>query len=110
VAQIVRRAPLARRGVVLLLVEGTTGIQVFATHYLDASLSIAAFVQPSASKDTYFVYLQSVDIDILGGFWGSLARSILEGRIREDAPGILERVRARLANGEPTEPSLARPR
>jgi hypothetical protein len=75
------------------------GIQVFATHYLDAALSVTAFVQETSSSPAYFVYAHRADVDLLGGFWGSLARSIIEGRIRKDGPTILRHVGARLSSG-----------
>jgi hypothetical protein len=76
-------------------------VQVFATHYLDASLSITALVEEPQSARRYFVYLQKSDIDILGGFWGPVARSLIEGRIRKDGPNLLRTVGTRLASGPP---------
>jgi hypothetical protein len=78
-----------------------TGVQVFATHYLDASLSVTAFARDSQSATGYFMYLQKSNVDLLGGFWGSVARSLIEGRVRKDGPKILGHVGARLASGEP---------
>ncbi len=82
---------------VLLMV----GIQVFATHYLDASLSVTAFVREAPSSAAYFVYVQKSEVDLLAGFWGALARSLIEARIRKDGPTILRRVATRMSSGEP---------
>jgi hypothetical protein len=79
----------------------TIGIQMFATHYLDASLGVTAVVRDDASSRTYFVYMNRSEVDVLGGFWGGLARSLIEARIRKDGPAILREVRERLRNGRP---------
>ena len=77
------------------------GTQVYASHYLDASLTVTAFVQEQPSSRAYFVYLHRSSVDLLGGFWGALARSMIESKVRKDGPAILMRVGERLARGEP---------
>ena len=67
----------------------------------DASFSVTALVEEEASSTAYFVYLHLSDVDILGGFWGSFARSMIEREVRKDGPAILRRVAMRLARGEP---------
>lgn len=64
------------------------------------------------SKDVYnaakpvvtvtHVYLNRSQLDVLGGMFGFLKRSVLEGRIRRDTPQILRALRDRLESGEPT--------
>jgi hypothetical protein len=77
------------------------GAQVYASHYLDASLTVTAFLQEGSASRGYFVYLHRSSVDLLGGFWGGLARSIIESKARKDGPAILERVAERLASGDP---------
>lgn len=77
------------------------GAQVYASHYLDASLTVTAFVQDQPSSRAYFVHFQRSSVDLLGGVWGPLTRSIIESTIRKDGPAILRGVGARLAGGEP---------
>jgi hypothetical protein len=74
--------------------------QIFATHYMDASLGITAIVRDGPSK-RYLTYLNRTDVDVLGGFFGGLVRSILQRRLRNEAPGILIGLRERLESGEP---------
>ena len=76
-------------------------VQIFATHYLDASLGVTALVSDERSSRSYFVYVNRSDVDVLGGFWGAFARPLIEARIRKDAPAILRQVSARLSNGDP---------
>jgi hypothetical protein len=87
----------AHPGVPLLMV----GTQVYASHYLDASLGVTAFVQDGPASPAYFVYLHRSSVDLLGGFWGSFARSMIESRLRKDGPAILKVVGQRLAKGAP---------
>jgi hypothetical protein len=77
------------------------GTQVYASHYLDASLTVTAFVEEQPSSRAYFIYFHRSSVDLLGGFWGPLARSIIESTIRKDGPALLRGVGARLAIGEP---------
>lgn len=75
------------------------GKQVFATHYSDGSLSVTAVVRDGPRR--YFAYINESDLDVLDGFWGGLARRILERRMRSEAPKVLETLRHRLESGEP---------
>ena len=79
------------------------GTQVYASHYLDASLTVTAFVRDLRASRAYFVYMHRSSVDLLGGLWGGLARSIIESRARKDGPAILNRVAERLASGDPSE-------
>jgi hypothetical protein len=75
------------------------GKQVFATHYSDGSLSVTAVVRAGSRR--YLAYINGSDLDVLDGFWGGLARRILERRLRSEAPKVLETLRHRLESGEP---------
>ena len=74
--------------------------QIFATHYMDASLSITALVKDGESQ-RYLTYVNRSDIDVVNGFFGGLVRSILQRRVRNEAPGILIGLRERLESGDP---------
>lgn len=79
------------------------GKQIFATHYMDGSLSVTAIVGDGLSSPRYLAYLNRSDVDVLGGFWGGMVRRILERRLRSEAPGILQTLRKRLESGDPPE-------
>jgi hypothetical protein len=75
--------------------------QVFAAHYLSASLPLTSVTMPSRSGDRYLVYTRRSHVDLLQGFWGGFTRRIVESRIRSDGPGVLDVIRRRLESGEP---------
>jgi hypothetical protein len=77
------------------------GKQIFATHYVDGSLSVAALVSVGPNSRRYLAYLNRSDVDALDGFWGGLVRRILEHRFRSEAPAILQTLRRRLESGDP---------
>lgn len=77
------------------------GAQVYASHYLDASLTVTAFLQDQPGSRPYFVYLHRSSVDLLTGFWGGIARSIIESRARKDGPTILHGIAERLTSGDP---------
>jgi hypothetical protein len=77
------------------------GSQVFATHYSDGSLSVTAVLRAGSRR--YLAYLNESDLDVLDGFWGGLARRILERRLRAEAPTVIETLRRRLESGEPPQ-------
>jgi len=82
--------------------------QIFATHYMDASLGVTAIVRDGPSK-RYLTYLNRTDVDVVGGFFGGLVRSILQRRLRNEAPGILIGLRERLESGEPPAAGAPQP-
>jgi hypothetical protein len=75
--------------------------QVYASHYIDASLTITALVRDEAASQNYFVYLHRSNVDLLRGLWGGIARAVIESKVRKDGPAILRFVGRRLASGEP---------
>lgn len=77
------------------------GVQVFATHYFDASLAVSAVVRDARTRGTYFVYVHRSDVDVLDGCWGPLVRPMIERRILREAPGILREVTTRLSRAAP---------
>jgi hypothetical protein len=80
-------------------------IQLFATHYLDASLGVTAILRDPVSARKVFVYMNRSDVDILRGIWRGIARSLIESRIRRDGPEILRAVDRRIAGRIPVHSS-----
>ena len=75
------------------------GRQVFATHYVNGSLSLTAIMRGPAVN--YLVYLNRSDVDVLGGFFGGLVRVVAERRLKAEASEVLQGLRQRLESGEP---------
>jgi hypothetical protein len=73
--------------------------QVFATHYRTAALSLTAIIGHGASR--YLVYVHRSRLDVLHGFLGGLMRRIVEARVRDEAPAVLDALRSRLEHGDP---------
>jgi hypothetical protein len=80
------------------------GKQIFATHYLDACLGVTALVRDPRSARSYLVYVNRSDVDLVSGFWGGLARRMIEERIETDGPALLREVASKLASGDPPPP------
>ena len=59
------------------------GKEVFATHYRNASLGLAAVVRDHARDIGYLVYVNRSRVDVLGGVFGGLRRKVIEGGGRE---------------------------
>lgn len=79
----------------------TISKQLYASHYRTGSLSLTAMSESGAGR--HLVYLQRSHVDVLQGLFGGLARRVVEGRIRDEAPAVLASVRARLESGDPPE-------
>ncbi|HEY8535962.1 MAG TPA: hypothetical protein VIL25_05915, partial [Vicinamibacterales bacterium] len=77
------------------------GRQIFATHYINGALSLTMLLREPDQGHAYLVYLNRSQVDVLTGFFGGIARTIVERRLRRDAPEILRGLRARLESGEP---------
>lgn len=78
-----------------------TGKQIFATHYLDACLGVTGLVRDRQTSRTYLVYVNRSDVDLLGGFWGRVARQVIEDRIQSEGPALLRDAARKLASGDP---------
>ena len=83
-----------------------TGKQIFSTHYLDACLGVTALVRDPHRSRSYLVYMNRSDVDLLGGFWGGLARHMIEERIEADGPALLRDVARKLSSGDPPATAL----
>jgi hypothetical protein len=70
--------------------------QVYATHYLNASLSVTTITPAASSSPRYLVYTRRSRTDVLGGALGGIIRRLIERRIRSEAPSALDRLRRRL--------------
>lgn len=73
--------------------------QVFATHYRTGAVSMTAIAGSSPNRS--LVYLHRSHVDVLQGFFAGLVRRIVEGRIRDEAPAVLNAIRARLERSNP---------
>jgi hypothetical protein len=83
----------------LVLVAGK---QIFALHYMNASLSVTALIGGATpGAPTYLVYINRTDVDVISGFFGGLARSLIEGRIHGEANTAIVDLRKRLESGPP---------
>jgi hypothetical protein len=76
--------------------------QVYATHYLTASLSVTSITPAAGDSPRYLVYARRSRSDVLGGVLGGIIRRVIERRIRSEAPAVLDRLRRRLE----TNPTL----
>jgi hypothetical protein len=72
--------------------------QVFATHYLTASLSVTLV---GDSPPGYLIYVRRSRTDAFEGLFGPLVRRMVERRIRSDAPAVLDALRQKLEAGDP---------
>ena len=75
--------------------------QVYATHYLTASLSLTSITPARDGSPRYLVYARRSHADVLSGTFGALIRRLIERRIRSEAPAALDGLRRRLET-EPT--------
>jgi hypothetical protein len=77
------------------------GKQVFATHYLTGSLNLTVLVHGPGDASHYLAYLHRSQVDVLGGFFGGLTRSIVERRVKSESLKVLLGLRQRLESGSP---------
>lgn len=75
--------------------------QVFATHYLTASLSMMTIGRSAGPEPSAVVYANRSRADGLHGLFGGFVRRKVEGRIRAGAPGALASLRLRLEGHHP---------
>jgi hypothetical protein len=74
--------------------------QVFATHYLTGSLSLTLTADGADGVPAYLVYLRRSRTDAFDGVFGRFVRHVVEGRIRSDAPALLDTLRSKLEAGD----------
>jgi hypothetical protein len=83
-----------------------TGKQIFATHYVEGALGVTMVWQDATNGLRYLAYLNRSQLDLLRGIFGRLARGVLEGRLKRQAPQIIRGLRARLESGSPPNDPL----
>jgi hypothetical protein len=77
------------------------GLQIFATHYYDASLGVTALLPGEPGGTNYLVYVNRSEIDVLDGPLSGVTRWFLRRRLRSEATTVLDGLRRRLESGEP---------
>jgi hypothetical protein len=77
------------------------GKEIFATHYVNASLGVTAIVGGEQGSNRYLVYVNRSEVDVLGGFFGGVVRWFMERRLKGEASDVLRGLRLRLEGGEP---------
>ena len=71
------------------------GKQIFASRYLNGALSMTALTT-AADGRRYLVYLNRSTVDLFGGLFGGVKRSLLESRLSGEVPELVARLRDRL--------------
>lgn len=77
--------------------------QVYASHYLLASLSFMAISTSADGSQRYLVYLNRSRSDVFDGLFGGLIRRTIARRLRAEAPQALRMLRDRLESAPPVE-------
>ena len=77
------------------------GKEIFATHYLNASLGLTAITRGESGAHNYLAYVNRSEVDMLGGMFGGLVRWFMQRRLRTEAADVLRGLRRRLESGEP---------
>jgi hypothetical protein len=77
------------------------GKQIFATHYVNASLGITAVVRGGPGGPNYLVYVNRSELDVPGGPFKGIIRWFLQRRLKAEAATVLQGLRRRLESGEP---------
>ena len=77
------------------------GKEIFATHYLNASLGLTAITRGESGAHTYLAYVNRSEVDMLGGMFGGLVRWFMQRRLKTEAADVLRGLRRRLEGGEP---------
>jgi hypothetical protein len=77
--------------------------ELFATHYRSASLGVTALT-PDGRGRTYLTYVNRSTLDVLGGMFGGLKRSVLERRLAGESLKTFGVLRSRLESGPPPTP------
>jgi len=77
------------------------GKGIFATHYVNASLSLTAIMHGRPGSPNYLAYVNRSDVDVVGGLFGGLVRVFMERRLKKEASTVLLGLRQRLESGDP---------
>jgi hypothetical protein len=77
------------------------GKEIFATHYVNASLGLTILLRGDRGGPNYLVYVNRSEVDMLGGTFGGLIRWFVQRRLKAEAGNVLQGLRRRLESGEP---------
>lgn len=69
--------------------------QVYASHYLNASMSLTTLV-PAPAEDPSLAYLRLSTVDVFDGRLGGIVRRLVQRRIRSDGPRAIDALRRKL--------------
>ena len=75
--------------------------QVYASHYILASLSFTAISASPDGRQRYLVYMNRSRSDVFDGIFGGFIRRTIARRLRAEAPQALDVLRRRLESGPP---------
>lgn len=75
--------------------------QIFATHYLLASISLTSIRPTEEPGLQYLVYSRRSRTDVFDGAFGGLVRRMVAKRVRADGPAVLEQLRRKIESGYP---------
>lgn len=75
--------------------------QVYASHYINASLSLTGVVPARDGASRYLVYGRCTRTDAFGGPFGGFIRRMVQKRIRKEGPPVLDSLRLKLESGPP---------
>ncbi len=75
--------------------------QVYASHYILASLSFTAISASPDGTHRYLVYLNHSRSDVFDGIFGGFIRRTIARRLRSEAPQALQALRQRLEGAPP---------
>jgi len=77
------------------------GKQIFATHYMNGSLTVTLLLRGDSGSRNYLAYVDRFDVDLVGGPMGGIARWFMQRRLKDEASNVLLGLRRRLESGEP---------
>jgi hypothetical protein len=96
------------------ILHGTAGAptivaatQIYASHYLNASLSLTAVYRCPQDGRRYLFYLRRTRADVFSGTFGGLIKRIVTRRIRTEGPPLLAGFRDKLERGVPSNVTTA---
>ena len=69
--------------------------QIFSNRYINGALSLMAITTDPAGAH-YLIYLNRTTVDLLGGLFGGIKRTMLESRVADEMPEIIAALRQRL--------------
>jgi hypothetical protein len=85
------------------------GKQIFATHYLNASLGVTALVRGEPGRSNRLIYVNRSRLDMLHGTFARIIRWFMQRRLRAEAGNVLQGLRRRLESGEPRPVAVSAP-